>query len=90
MKRRNSEKILKTLNDIKRTVEGQKNSRSSKRETAKGRVKFTTMLHPGMRSILASTAMNERQTISDALEYCLMQYFSVTPKDLDIIAKAGK
>ena len=48
------------------------------------------MLHPGMRSILATTAMNERQTISDALEYCLMQYFSVTPKDLDIIAKAGK
>ena len=56
--------------------------------TAKGRVKFTTMLHPSLRSILLAVSIEQRRTVADVLEVCLMEYFDVTQKELDKLKRA--
>ena len=56
--------------------------------TIKGRVKFTTMLHPSLRSILLAVSIEQRRTVADVLEVCLMEYFDVTQKELDKLKRA--
>jgi hypothetical protein len=52
--------------------------------TIKGRVKFTTMLHPGLRAQLTAVAMTQQVSVADVLDTIIREYFDLTP---DQVAK---
>lgn len=46
-------------------------------KTIKGRKKFTTMLHPGLRDKLDNVAKNNQMSIADVLEIVVKEYFGL-------------
>lgn len=50
--------------------------------TIKGRVKFTTMLHPGLRVQLNAVALAQQLSVADVLDTIIREYFDLTPDDV--------
>ena len=50
--------------------------------TIKGRVKFTTMLHPGLRAQLNAVALSQQVSVADVLDTIIREYFDLTPEQV--------